>query len=88
MNSARSQERRSNERRHAMKRGAFIGLVASVEETTTEDFERLFRVNVEGTFFVTRAAMPLLLASQGNIVNIGSCAGVKGFRRRFTVGCS
>jgi NAD(P)-dependent dehydrogenase (short-subunit alcohol dehydrogenase family) len=62
---------------------AGIGLVASVEETTTEDFQRLFRVNVEGTFYVTRAAMPLLLASQGNIVNIGSCAGVKGFRRRF-----
>ena len=62
---------------------AGIGLVASVEETTTEDFERLFRVNVEGTFFVTKAAMPLLLKSSGNIVNIGSVAGVKGFRRRF-----
>ena len=62
---------------------AGIGLVASVEETTTEDFERLFRVNVEGTFFVTKAAMPLLLQSAGNIVNIGSVAGVKGFRRRF-----
>jgi NAD(P)-dependent dehydrogenase (short-subunit alcohol dehydrogenase family) len=62
---------------------AGIGLVASVEETTTEDFERLFRVNVEGTFFVTKAAVPLLLKSAGNIVNIGSVAGVKGFRRRF-----
>jgi NAD(P)-dependent dehydrogenase (short-subunit alcohol dehydrogenase family) len=62
---------------------AGIGLVASVEETTTEDFQRLFRVNVEGTFYVTRAAMPLLIASAGNIVNVGSVAGVKGFRRRF-----
>ena len=62
---------------------AGIGLVASVEETTTEDFQRLFKVNVEGTFYVTKAAIPLLLASGGNIVNIGSCAGVKGFRRRF-----
>ena len=62
---------------------AGIGLVASVEETTTEDFQRLFRVNVEGTFYVTRAAMPLLLASGGNIVNMGSVAGLKGFRRRF-----
>jgi NAD(P)-dependent dehydrogenase (short-subunit alcohol dehydrogenase family) len=62
---------------------AGIGLVASVEETSTEDFQRLFRVNVEGTFYVTRAAMPLLLASSGNIVNIASVAGVKGFRRRF-----
>lgn len=62
---------------------AGIGLVASVEETSTEDFQRLFKVNVEGTFYVTRAAVPLLLASAGNIVNIGSVAGVKGFRRRF-----
>lgn len=62
---------------------AGIGLVASVEETTTEDFQRLFRVNVEGTFYVTRAAMPLLLASGGNIVNMASVAGLKGFRRRF-----
>ena len=62
---------------------AGIGLVGSVEETSTEDFRRLYRVNVEGTFFVTRAAIPLLVKSAGNIVNIGSCAGVKGFRRRF-----
>ena len=62
---------------------AGIGLVASVEETSTEDFQRLFKVNVEGTFYVTRAAIPLLVASSGNIVFIGSCAAVKGFRRRF-----
>jgi len=62
---------------------AGIGLVASVEETSTEDFQRLFKVNVEGTFYVTRAAMPLLVDSGGNIVFIGSCAAVKGFRRRF-----
>ena len=62
---------------------AGIGLVASVEETTTEDFQRLFKVNVEGTFYVTKAAIPLLIASGGNIVNIASVAGVKGFRRRF-----
>ena len=29
------------------------------------------------------ARMPKLIASAGNIVNMGSCAGVKGFRRRF-----
>ena len=62
---------------------AGIGLVASVEETSTEDFQRLFKVNVEGTFYVTKAAIPLLIASAGNIVNIASVAGVKGFRRRF-----
>ncbi len=67
---------------------AGIGLVASVEETTTEDFQRIMRINAEGTFYVTRAAIPLLIASGGNIVNIGSCAAVKGFRRRFAYSAS
>ena len=40
---------------------AGIGLVGSVEETALPDFQRLFRVNVDGTFLMTRAAIPLLL---------------------------
>jgi NAD(P)-dependent dehydrogenase (short-subunit alcohol dehydrogenase family) len=62
---------------------AGIGLVGGVEETALPDFQRLFRVNVEGTFLATRAAIPLLVASQGSIVNIGSVAGLVGVKRRF-----
>jgi NAD(P)-dependent dehydrogenase (short-subunit alcohol dehydrogenase family) len=62
---------------------AGIGLVGGVEETTLSDFQRLFRVNVEGLFLVTRSAMPLLLASHGSIVNIGSVAGLIGVKKRF-----
>jgi len=62
---------------------AGIGLVGSVEETALPDFQRLFRVNVEGTFLVTRTAIPLLVSSHGSIVNIGSVAGVVGVKRRF-----
>jgi len=62
---------------------AGIGLVGNVEETAHEDFQRLFRVNVEGLYLVTKAAMPKLLASQGCIVNIGSVAGLVGLKRRF-----
>src|SRR5258708_24234272 len=54
---------------------AGIGMVGTVEETEVPDFQRLFRVNVEGMFLVTKYAMPLLLASAGSIVNIGSAAG-------------
>ena len=39
---------------------AGIGLVGNVEETESADFQRLFRVNVEGTFLMTIAALPLL----------------------------
>jgi len=62
---------------------AGIGLVGGVEQTELPDFERLFRVNVQGMFLVTRAAMPLLLASKGAIVNIGSVAGLVGVKKRF-----
>jgi 2-keto-3-deoxy-L-fuconate dehydrogenase len=62
---------------------AGIGLVGGVEQTDPADFERLFRVNVHGMFLVTRAALPLLLASHGSIVNIGSVAGLVGVKKRF-----
>jgi len=62
---------------------AGIGLVGGIEETSRADFQNLLRVNVEGMFLVTRAAMPKLLASHGCIVNIGSVAGLIGVKRRF-----
>jgi NAD(P)-dependent dehydrogenase (short-subunit alcohol dehydrogenase family) len=62
---------------------AGIGLVGGIEETSLDDFERLMRVNVRGTFLVTRAAMPLLVSSHGSIVNIGSVAGIVGVKKRF-----
>ncbi len=62
---------------------AGIGLVGGIEETALADFQRLFRVNVEGTFLVTKAAMPKLLASKGSVVNIGSVAGLIGVKKRF-----
>jgi NAD(P)-dependent dehydrogenase (short-subunit alcohol dehydrogenase family) len=54
-----------------------------VEETELIDFQRLFRVNVEGTFLVSKAAVPKLIASNGVMINIGSVAGLIGLRRRF-----
>jgi 2-keto-3-deoxy-L-fuconate dehydrogenase len=62
---------------------AGIGLVGNIEETPVEDFSRLFRVNVEGMYLVTRAAIGKLAASKGVIVNIGSVAGLVGIKRRF-----
>jgi NAD(P)-dependent dehydrogenase (short-subunit alcohol dehydrogenase family) len=62
---------------------AGIGLVGSLDETALADFQRLFRVNVEGMFLATKYALPLLLASKGCIVNIGSVAGLVGVKRRF-----
>jgi len=62
---------------------AGIGLVGNIEETSFDDLQRLFRVNVEGTFLMTKAALGLIKASHGSIINIGSVAGLIGVKRRF-----
>lgn len=62
---------------------AGIGLVGDIASTSDEDFERVMRVNVQSVFLVTRGLLPLLLASRGSIVNIGSVAGVVGVKKRF-----
>lgn len=62
---------------------AGIGLVGDISRTSEEDFERVMKVNVNSVFLVTKTALPLLLASQGSIVNIGSVAGSVGVKQRF-----
>lgn len=62
---------------------AGIGMVGGIEETPHDEWERLLRVNVTGMYLVTRAAIPLLLASHGVIVNLGSVAGLVGIKKRF-----
>jgi 3-oxoacyl-[acyl-carrier protein] reductase len=45
---------------------------------TGQVWDDILNVNLKGTFFACRAAMPLLKARGGNIVNIASVAGVAG----------
>ena len=47
------------------------------EALTTEDWDRVFGVNVRGTFQVTRAAAPMLKKSGGSIVNTASIVGLR-----------
>jgi NAD(P)-dependent dehydrogenase (short-subunit alcohol dehydrogenase family) len=45
-------------------------------ETSTEDWHRIFRVNVDGVFFMSRAVIPGMIAAEaGAIVNFGSVWG-------------
>ncbi len=47
-----------------------------IEQVTDEDWERVVRVNLTGTFYFTRAVAPYMKAQQyGRIVNISSGAG-------------
>jgi 2-keto-3-deoxy-L-fuconate dehydrogenase len=62
---------------------AGIANVGDITQVEPEDFDRVMEVNVKSVYLVTRAFLPLLLASHGSIVNIGSVAGQVGIRQRF-----
>ncbi|HSO95598.1 MAG TPA: SDR family NAD(P)-dependent oxidoreductase [Acidimicrobiia bacterium] len=57
---------------------AGIGKFARSEEQPVLEFERIVQVNLVGTFSVSRACLPHLLANQGCIVNVSSSAGLFG----------
>jgi 3-oxoacyl-[acyl-carrier protein] reductase len=48
-----------------------------LESLSLEDWDRVFAVNVRGLFQVTRAAVPLLRASKGCVVNTASIVGLR-----------
>lgn len=45
---------------------------------TDDEWDRDLAVNLNGPFYLCRAALPLLLETAGNIVNVTSIAGVEG----------
>src|SRR5882724_3951174 len=47
------------------------------EGMTAEEWDRVFAVNVRGMFQVTRAAVPLLKAAGGSVVNTASIVGLR-----------
>src|SRR5579864_9409439 len=49
-----------------------------LEALTEQVWDEILAVNLEGTFFGCRAAMPHLRKRHGNIVNIASVAGIAG----------
>jgi NAD(P)-dependent dehydrogenase (short-subunit alcohol dehydrogenase family) len=59
------------------------GPTAKVEDIRPEDWERCIAVDLNGMFYVTRKAMPLIKAAGGgSIVNLSSIAGRFGFAMR------
>ncbi len=59
---------------------AGIGYLAPLTETSEDDFTRIWETNVKGAFLVGKEAANYFIAqNEGNIVNIASTAGQKGF---------
>lgn len=52
----------------------------TVEETSEEEWDATFNVNVKGTFLMCKYAMPVLRERKGCIVNMSSYVGLVGFR--------
>jgi 3-oxoacyl-[acyl-carrier protein] reductase len=51
---------------------------ANLDALTDEVWDEILGVNLKGTFYCCRAAMPLLQERQGSIVNVTSVAGLQG----------
>lgn len=63
---------------------AGVSHIGTLLSTTPEELDRLYSVNVRGTFLAMQAAMPLMLeAGRGVIVNMASIAATAGLADRF-----
>jgi NAD(P)-dependent dehydrogenase (short-subunit alcohol dehydrogenase family) len=59
------------------------GPTGKVEDLKVEDWERCIAIDLNGMFYCTRQAMPLIKAAGGgSIVNLSSAAGLHGFPQR------
>ena len=68
---------------------AGVSHIGNIEQTTPEDFERLFRVNVQGVYHCTRAVVGGMAARRhGVILNMASVAATGGLADRFAYSMS
>lgn len=62
---------------------AGVGHVGNILATTEADLERLWAVNVQGVFSMTKAVLPEMLRRRsGSVVNLSSVGGIVGIRDR------
>ncbi|MBC3757269.1 SDR family oxidoreductase [Hyunsoonleella sp. SJ7] len=62
---------------------AGIAHIGNLEKTSTEDFDKLFSVNVKGVFYVMKSSIPFLKPYGGVIINMASIAASVGIKDRF-----
>lgn len=53
-------------------------LEKSIDDMSEAEFDRIMTVNLKGTYFMAKAAVPALKVSRGAIVNVSSDAGLNG----------
>jgi 3alpha(or 20beta)-hydroxysteroid dehydrogenase len=57
---------------------AGVELTSSLRDTSPDQFERVMRINVLGTFLSIRSLESALVSASGSVVNIGSSLGLTG----------
>ena len=63
---------------------AGIAHVGTIEQTTPDDLDRLYRVNVFGVYLCAHAAIPIMLRQGGGVIlNMASIAALVGIPDRF-----
>lgn len=68
---------------------AGIAHIGTITTTSIQDFERIFKVNVQGTYLCMQAAISTMIRQPGGvIINLASMAAVAGFPDRFAYSMS
>ena len=67
---------------------AGISHIGKAENTTEEDFDRVYNVNIKGVYNCIKAAIPLMQAKGGVILNLASVASSVGLPDRFAYSMS
>src|SRR4029453_7077524 len=68
---------------------AGIAHIGTIEQTTLEDLDRVYRVYVVGVYLCARAAVPIMLAQGGGVIlNMASVASLVGIPDRFAYSMS
>ena len=67
---------------------AGVAHVGTIEQTTEEDFDRVYAVNVKGVYLTLRAAVAAMKGRGGAILNVASVASTVGIPDRFAYAMS
>jgi NAD(P)-dependent dehydrogenase (short-subunit alcohol dehydrogenase family) len=68
---------------------AGIAHIGTIATTNIQDFERLFKVNVQGTFLCMQAAIAIMVRQSGGVIlNLSSMVAIMGFPERFAYSMS
>jgi NAD(P)-dependent dehydrogenase (short-subunit alcohol dehydrogenase family) len=51
----------------------------TIENTSLDDWDKMFNINLRSVFVLTQKCVPHLIESKGSIVNVSSVAGVRAF---------